>query len=668
MNDQSTDCGLQPWVLAASTHTTMMPTKVTTIERIGEQKLILPSLVTRALAAHARLTYYLMLLQRAHARASAPDEPAPSLRVEREASGVTDSSFDRIVAGSSMIGAHTLHMPQAALVVEQLLEELRLMLPPLELAGVTRPEVHARFDIYQRRFDDLVARIPVSHEDQLTVGAIAVLTGLRANGHDTAHRLAIDLHGELDRLQSNVVEETIDGARVLGATAADRPLVRAFMKGVNDTARLKFDHPGLDTMVTRDVGELAIQTDLGSTETQSVVVTITGLSVLVMYTDVHPRRIRFLQDMLRPYGVQWSAVSVSPGADYDVSVGRFTGGTSEHRERYLTFVGSRLVFLIDWIRARKRLALHVTKPVATCLLKWAADHNLGHCAFLQVGELGVIDAVLERAAPVHVRPGRLDEWLGADAARGFLMEVLRITSLGFATGRSSSLVEDDIEAALLEHRQTADASSVETEAGHAIIIAALTERVRHTLASAFSDESLLNSARTAELAKRWSARVDQLAVEACRRLDRFSVRDLRELLAEADGASDALEEAAFMLTQLPDSVDSETLVRLVGLADLVLDTVSHYVRCLEEFRDLSSKSSDADVENLLIDIERLVELHRQAIEKRRALTERLLRRPSDVPDVHVVVDLARGFERTATALARGGGMVRDHVLSNQLGR
>ena len=366
-----------------------MPTDVTILERIGEQKLILPVLVTRALAAHARLNYYLTLLQTAHARAIAPDEEAPSLRVEREASGVTDSSFDRIVAGSSMIGGNTLHMPQAVSIVEQLLDELRLMLPPLEVAGLTRPEIQARFEFYQRRFNDLVVHMPVSHEDQLTVGAIAVLIGLSSNGHDTAHRLAIDLYGELDRLQSNVVEETIDGARVLGVTAVDRPLVRAFMKGVNDTAPLKFDHPGLGTMVTREVGELAIQTDLGSTETQLVVVTITGLSAVVTYTDVHPRRIRFLHDMLRPYGVQWSAVSVSPGADYDVSAGHFTGGTPEHLERYLTFLGSHLVFLIDWNRARKRLA-QAREQVSGRkleLLKWAADQKVGHRAFLMAGDL-----------------------------------------------------------------------------------------------------------------------------------------------------------------------------------------------------------------------------------------------------------------------------------------
>ena len=215
-----------------------MPTKETIIERIGEQRLIMPILVGRALAANERLTYYLMLLRAAHACAIAPDEPAPNLRVEREASGVTDSSFDRIVEGSSTIGPDTLHIPQVESIVAHLFEELRLMLPPLEVAGLTRPEIHERFEIYRGRFDDLVAHAPLCHDDQLIVGAIAMLTGLTRNSHDTAYQLAIDLHDELDRLQSNVAEEIIDGARVFGVTPADWPLIRAFMKGLNDTAPL----------------------------------------------------------------------------------------------------------------------------------------------------------------------------------------------------------------------------------------------------------------------------------------------------------------------------------------------------------------------------------------------------------------------------------------------
>jgi uncharacterized protein Yka (UPF0111/DUF47 family) len=51
----------------------------------------------------------------------------------------------------------------------------------------------------------------------------------------------------------------------------------------------------------------------------------------------------------------------------------------------------------------------------------------------------------------------------------------------------------------------------------------------------------------------------------------------RSSLTEADRAADAFEEAADMLTLLPDSVHSETLARLVGLADVVLDAVARLI-------------------------------------------------------------------------------------------
>ena len=73
-------------------------------------------------------------------------------------------------------------------------------------------------------------------------------------GHDQAdslHRLVMDLHKQLNAMQAALAEETIDGAAVYGLADADRPLVAAFMAGLNRTARLKFDHPGLATTATR---------------------------------------------------------------------------------------------------------------------------------------------------------------------------------------------------------------------------------------------------------------------------------------------------------------------------------------------------------------------------------------------------------------------------------
>ena len=207
-----------------------------------------------------------------------------------------------------------------------------------------------------------------------------------------------------------------------------------------------------------------------------------------------------------------------------------------------------------------------------------------------------------------------------------------------------SLIEDEIEAELRRHLQTTDPHMLQSVAEHATIVAALAERVRQTIVHACSDETFHQSTLTAELAKRWSTHADQLVVQASRRLTRASERTVRQLLIEADGAADALEEAAFMLTLLPDSVDPETLALLVGLADLVADTVRQYVRCSEAGRDLSSTSTTR-MWTFLVGIDRLIDVHRQASAKKRTLTERLLR--------------ARRFSRSACRRRRGARLRAD---------
>ena len=96
-----------------------------------------------------------------------------------------------------------------------------------------------------------------------------------------------------------------------------------------------------------------------------------------------------------------------------------TAENQQGLERFLTFVGSRLVFLLDWNRARKRLARFVKNTEAVALLEWAADHNVGHHAFLQAGDARLVYTALERAVPPQVRFGaRLDELLGSRCRAG----------------------------------------------------------------------------------------------------------------------------------------------------------------------------------------------------------------------------------------------------------
>jgi len=265
----------------------MAPTKVTIIEKIGESGVLLPELITRGLAAHDRLKYYLTLLQTAYTQAQAPTRPAPTLRLQREASGVIDGVLDRTIAGSVDRGDGTVYIPGSCSIVTTVFEDSRRMLQPLLVAGAARSDLRGRTEIYKRRLDDLFAHAPVCADDLMTGTTIRVLTRLSENGHDTMHQLAIDLHWELNRLQASVTTETIDGARVYGLLDRDRALVRAFMKGVNETVSLKFDHPGLGTTAAHEGDRLAIQNDLGPTQAHVLVIHVVDLSVTLTYADIH---------------------------------------------------------------------------------------------------------------------------------------------------------------------------------------------------------------------------------------------------------------------------------------------------------------------------------------------------------------------------------------------
>src|SRR5947207_2813422 len=164
-------------------HGSTMPPKAATknaalSERIGDHGLLLPELVIRGLAANDRLKYYLTLLQAAYAHARSPRQPAPTLQMQREASGVDDAALDHAVEGSAERGGHAVYIPGAGTIVAALFEELRLMLQPVRVAGATRSELQGRVEIYQRRFDDLVAHAPSCIDDQLAGGAITALTRL----------------------------------------------------------------------------------------------------------------------------------------------------------------------------------------------------------------------------------------------------------------------------------------------------------------------------------------------------------------------------------------------------------------------------------------------------------------------------------------------------------
>ncbi|MCM8625313.1 hypothetical protein [Accumulibacter sp.] len=109
----------------------------------------------------------------------------------------------------------------------------------------------------------------------------------------------------MNALQIGKASENIDGAAAYGINPGFAALVAAFMRGVNRTRMLKFEHPGLGTTATRVGERVVLQNDIGTTDTHVLVVHVRGTSVTVTYTDVHIQRLLFFQSLLKSQAVRW---------------------------------------------------------------------------------------------------------------------------------------------------------------------------------------------------------------------------------------------------------------------------------------------------------------------------------------------------------------------------
>jgi hypothetical protein len=641
-----------------------MATKAGILEQIGERSLLLPELINQGLAAHDRLKYYLTLLQTAYAYAASPVGQVPDLRHEREAAGVSDEALDTVVGNSRMLSPTVVHIPGASAILGRIFTDVRQMLEPIATAAAMQGELAERSAIYTRRLTEQAARAPAATDDQITSHVIETLTRLTSNGHDTIHQIVMDLHWELNRLQGSVCVELVDGAHVYGLRDVDRKLVRAFMRGIHETASLKFDHPGLETSATRDGDHLAIQNDLGVTDAHVVVIHVKELKATIIYTDAHRLRARFIRELLEPYRVAWT--ETTNGFGFQMCTGSYDAEDQDALEHFLTAVGSRLVFLIDWNRARKRLSRFVRRSDAIELLKWAAANNIGHEAFLKTGDIKLIHTALARATSTHVQYGaRLDEILGRDGAKCFLMSVLQIASTGLGRRSSPRLIDDEIEAELLMYLQRSDRTLLGAMAEHALVLASMVERIHKVIGRLRERHPPADMARTATLMRNSKSDADMILERARRTID--SVADgwhLRRLLSEGDRAVKVLDEAAFTLTLVPDGIDPSVAALLDQLADLASRAAREYVRCLEDARDLSRTTGRAELERFLVAVDRLAMIEDSCDEAERAVRERMFHgTATDFRQVYVVSELTRQLDRATDSLVHSGLLVRDYVLS-----
>ena len=640
--------------------------KIQIIDLLGEKGLLLPAELNAAILANERAKYVLALLQLAAANADSPNSQAATLRAEREACGIAEAQLDRVVARSEALGPGVYHIPEAAHLIDMLAEALDTMLAPIALADGEAP---AQQGLAERKKHLLDAIAPIEG-DVVEGETIAALTSGRPDAGDGIHLLVMDLHKEIYRLQTLIAEEDIDGAKAYGLDASDRLLVAAFMKGVQRTATLKFDHPGLATTAARSNDMLLIQNDIGETDAHVLVVEIAGLTATLTYTDVHAQRLRFFQNTLALAGMVWEEARARQAAglaDNDlfyVAAGKFAAADESELTTFLERLGSRIVFLIDWNRARKRLGLMVPNSLAVTLLEWAAGQDLGHRAFLQLGGERLIYDALEQAVRTPLRYGeKLHEMIGVEAARDYLRFVLETTATGLRDGRSQMLIRDRVRAELFNHFRSAQQRLLAETGSHAAII----ERLAQGLFEAVQAGAMLGSeafACNSACAKRLESQADDIVRTIRSTVQHIAGTEIfRRIVEIADDAADALEDAAFLAAlTVGGEVKAQIPAPLVELAELVLDGAKSYQRAVEAAPLVHRGAGRDPVQNFLEAADRLVTVEHQTDARERDVTVALMGSAIDCRHLYLVGEIAHHLEEAADALLRAGLTLRDHVL------
>ena len=636
------------------------------IDALGESGLLLPMLLNGALAANDRAKYHFSLLQMAQSRALHPDAPASDLRIERQAAGIAEESCDGIVAGSSRGEGDLYRIPRVQTVCTALYQDLQRMLEPIQAAH--SPE----WGNFAARLKLLAAKPWCKTDDLISGEQIAAMTSGDRKQADSLHLLVMDMHKVLNALQAKVATEVIDGAQAYDIRSDDRSLIGAFMRGVNQSLPLKFDHPGLGTTATRSGDTLVLQNDIGTTDAHVLVVHVEGLRTQLTYTDVHMQRLLFLQSLFEGWRLGWEDTrsradhSMEDGV-YHLCVGTYTARKAKELEDYLAFLGSRLVFLIDWNRARKRLRQLLPKKEALGLLKWAADNNHGHMAFLRAGGEQMVFEALAFAARAPLPPGvRLDSVLGREPAAEYMKFVFRACAEGLLAGRPEGLIQDEVRAELANYFHSTQQSLVDLAAEQAAFAIEIASGVRDCLLEARGEAAPVRFARNAERAKDWEHQADELVNRARGTASQSGRSDFfRNLIESADDVVDELEEAAFHLTLLPhDGSDSALYGPLNALARLLVDGSQEYLRSLETVRTLRRGGPREDMQDFLEAIHRIMVVERQSDGAQRAVKLALAREAADYRRLYAFSECARNLEAAADALMHAGLRLRDQVLDD----
>lgn len=635
--------------------------KTQAVASLGQHRLMLPAWVKAALSANDRLKVYLTVLQAAASHAAHPHRDAPDLSKEISAAGLNTAWLHELAAVARRVD-EDLFVPDLPRVVKGVADDLATMARPVLETTATGDELHRRVQHRLEWLGGLAA-------DRLTDQQLHELThGHRGEG-DSLHLLVMDLHKKINKLSGDLASDVIAGANVWELLPQDRPRVEAFMRGLNRTGVLKFDHPGLDTAATRDGERLLIQNDIGTNDAHVLVIQVAAHAITLTYADLHRVRLEFFQALLEPFGAKWSGLEsrasadLNHGAAYSVSTAQFDCADDAAVEAALEGIGSRIVFLIDWNRARKPLQAFVDKEDAIAILAEVARLDIGHRAWLQVGGERLIFAAMQAAGDGAFRIGdRLDEIVGVADAHAFLVAVMRLACDALRRGQPAALVADETRMLLAQHvRQRT--SEFDLLAEHASYCQALAQAVSDGLAHG-AERSGRAAKELAARSKAWERKADHLVMQARDKAERQPRwRPVARLIEQSDDVADALEEAAFLISLIADhhlkGWNEDVHKVLARLAGTVLQATQDQVKALAIARTLGSHGESVDNDAFLGATWRVLQAERKCDALLRDARRVILGAVQDAPSLMLANDLAGTLELASDRLLAAAYALRE---------
>lgn len=637
--------------------------KLAIVEALGESALLLPSRLSAALAANDRLKIRLSLLQEASARAAGA-RGGPDFAAERRAVGLDDRDFGELLAGAQALDEQNFCAPGAAKLAEGFGPDLDAMLAPLSLAGAEdAAPLHARLEA-------LRPALPSFPADRIDERDIRALASARRDGPDSLHLLVMDLHRALNRLAAATAVEEISGAQCSGLDDFSRDRVRAFMRGLNRTKILAFGHPGLDATAGMSGRRLIIQNDIGTTDAHVLVVHVEDLTATVTYTDVHRARAKFFIGQFARFPVEWSPLAeksrrdLAEGEIFYLINARLDAQSPEKLDAFLEFLGSRLVFLIDWNKARKTLQNFVGKSEAIALLAQAAEANHGHRAFLELGGAELVYEAVRNIGGGRIAYGvPLVAALGEAECFGFLGQALRACAEGLKDGRSTRLIRDEIQTELAARLGAAERALLLTALRHL----GLSRLLAGLLDACLSGPRLVPLAERQDLARRakaLEAKADRLTVEARARHARLrDAADLGPFIEQIEAAMDCLDEAAFLVSLAAEDADPHFAAPLGALAQIVVDALGALISAVEAAL-LLPEGKRRDAAFALEKIDATLDAERAADLAERAAFAALFSGPppADARLPALGLEIARALEESTDRLAHAAMALRARLL------